>query len=423
MTTSKTTRVTQVPWDNASLIDISSVNPRESLAKGTMAIYVPMERLAPFQRAISDCEIRSFSGGMKFRNGDTLVARITPCLENGKTALVDCLPDGEVGYGSTEFIVLRAKPGMSDSRFLYYFATSPDFRTTAIKSMTGTSGRQRVQTDLITEKQFRFPSFPEQKAIAAVLSSLDDKIELLQAQNKTLKQIAQDIFNEWFVEFNFPGKDGKPYKANGGKMFDSELGPIPEGWEVRGLSSIAEFLNGLALQKFPPLNDRDVLPVVKIREMQSGITDQTDTCSSKMESKYIIDNGDVIFSWSGSLELVLWRFGRGALNQHLFRVSSEQFPKWFYFHWIAFHLSWFRQIAASKATTMGHIQRHHLDEARVFVPDPQTLSLADQILSPCFEKQIANNLQTNTLSKLRDTLLPKLMSGDIRVDVSMGEGL
>jgi type I restriction enzyme S subunit len=346
------------------------------------------------------------SNKFRFANGDILFGKLRPYFR--KVVQV-----GFDGICSTDIWVVRALEGC-DQRYLFYFLANPLFIERATKANTGTR-MPRADWSFLQGTVWPVPPLPEQKAIAAVLSSLDDKIELLRKQNTTLEQVAQVIFNEWFMEFNFPGKDGKPYKANGGKMVDSELGPIPEGWEVRGLSSIAEFLNGLALQKFPRLNDRDVLPVVKIREMQSGITDQTDTCSSKMESKYIIDNGDVIFSWSGSLELVLWRFGRGALNQHLFRVSSKQFPKWFYFHWIAFHLSWFRQIAASKATTMGHIQRHHLDEARVFVPDPRTLSLADQILSPCVEKQIANNLQINALSKLRDTLLPKLMSGELRV--------
>lgn len=410
-------------WDSQSLVDVAFINPSETLKKGCEAPYVAMERLNPFQRKIASFEIRPYRGGMKFKNNDTLVARITPCLENGKTALVDVLSDNQVGFGSTEFIVLRPKPGKSDSRFLYYFATSPDFRASAIKSMTGTSGRQRVQTDLVTEKPFRFPPLNEQKAIAAVLSSLDDKIELLRRQNNTLEKIAQTLFKEWFVEFNFLDKDGKPYKASGGKMVDSELGSIPEGWRVEALSGIADFLNGLALQKYPPLANQGTLPVVKIRELQSGVTEQTDRCSDDLDQKYIVNDGDVIFSWSGSLELVLWKYGKGALNQHLFKVTSVKYPKWCYFYWIQQHLPSFRQIAAGKATTMGHIQRHHLDEAKVLLPIDDFMKVADQQLTPVFEKHILNNSQMQTLAGLRDLLLPKLMSGEMRVRVSAGENL
>lgn len=159
-----------------------------------------MEKLIPFNRKIQGYEDAVFSGGTKFKNGDTLVARITPCLENGKTAYVDFLNDEEVAFGSTEFIVLRAKEGISDSRFIFYFAISDEFRDTAIQLMSGTSGRQRVDTEALKRKVFTLPPLPEQKAIAEVLSSLDDKIDLLTKQNKTLEDLAQAYFRKWFIE-------------------------------------------------------------------------------------------------------------------------------------------------------------------------------------------------------------------------------
>ncbi|HPB92934.1 MAG TPA: restriction endonuclease subunit S, partial [Anaerohalosphaeraceae bacterium] len=233
----------------------------------------------------------------------------------------------------------------------------------------------------------------------------DDKIELLRRQNKTLEAIAQAIFKEWFVKFKVKGEQLKLNPKTG----------LPEGWTQKGLDEIADFLNGLALQKYPPENEEDVLPVVKIRELKSGITDQTDKASKRINPEYIVDNGDVLFSWSGSLEVVLWSYGKGALNQHLFKVTSKKYPKWFYYYWIMEHLPFFKSIAEAKATTMGHIQRHHLAEAKVAIPHNDFMTFANSKIKPVFEHIVLNNSQIQTLSKLRDTLLPKLMKGEIRV--------
>jgi len=196
-------------WKEVRLGDFIEFNPKEILKKGTIAKKIGMDKLNTFSRDISGFEISNFAGGSKFRNGDTLLARITPCLENGKTAQVNILKKDEIGFGSTEFIVLREKADISDKNFIYYLAISNEFRNIAIKSMTGTSGRQRAQEDLIKNSIFNLPPLPTQKKIAEILSSLDDKIELLQEENKILEELAQTIFKEWFVNFNFPGATGE----------------------------------------------------------------------------------------------------------------------------------------------------------------------------------------------------------------------
>ena len=395
-------------WREMKLGDVAKVNPPETIAKRTFAKCVAMEGINPFTRKISKYELKEFNGGMKFRNGDTLLARITPCLENGKTSYVDILENNEVGFGSTEYIVIREKENLSDKKFLYYFSISPRFRETAIKAMTGTSGRQRVQTDLLVNKIFYLPPILEQRAIAAVLSSLDDKIELLCEQNKTLEATAQAIFKEWFVNFNFSGTTGK--------MIDSELGKIPEGWRVGKLSEIANFIKGLALQKYPPESSTEYLPVIKIKELNTEISEQTDKASTSLDKKYIVEDGDVLFSWSGSLIVDIWKHGRGALNQHLFKVTSDEFPKWFYFYWTKEHLPSFQQVATAKAVTMGHIKRHHLDDALVAIPNDRFMKVADAIFAPLLEKFINNNTQIQTLSVLRDALLPRLVKGEVRAE-------
>jgi len=195
---------------------------------------------------------------------------------------------------------------------------------------------------------------------------------------------------------------------------DSPLGKIPKGWRVKGLDEIAHFLNGLALQKFPH-DGGDSLPVIKIAQLRAGNTKGADRAASTLPPEYIVEDGDALFSWSGSLEVVAWCGGRGALNQHLFKVTSQEYPKWFYYHWIREHLADFQSIAAGKATTMGHIQRHHLSDAKVVAPNPSLLSAVDHVIGPLFQAVIANKLQSRTLAAIRDALLPKLISGEIRV--------
>ena len=383
-------------------------NPVERLTKGMHCKKVPMECLCPFTRHISSYEDNAvYTGGSKFRNGDTLLARITPCLENGKTAKVNFLNDNEVAFGSTEFIVLRAKPDVTDENFIYYLAISPEFRKIAIKSMVGSSGRQRVQQNVLENIIFEIPELSKQKKIGKILSLLDDKIELNTKINQNLEAQAQAIFKSWFVDF-------EPFQN--GKFVDSELGPIPEGWQVVPLDQIADFLNGLPMQKYRPVSNEIGLPVLKIKELREGIcSEDSERCTEDIKPEYIVDDGDVIFSWSGSLMIDIWTGGRCGLNQHLFKVTSKDYEKWFYYLWICHHMENFIAIAADKATTMGHIQRGHIHAALTLVPSKQVYNELSSILSPIINKLIQSRIESQRLAKLRDNLLPKLMSGEIDV--------
>jgi type I restriction enzyme S subunit len=276
--------------------------------------------------------------------------------------------------------------------YMYYTFCDKQFQSYLEVIATGTT-IPNVPLKGIRKYAFNLPPLPEQKAIAEVLSSLDDKIDLLHSQNKTLETMAQTLFRQWFVE------------------------EADESWEERPLSKIAIFLNGLACQKFPPKNDSDKLPVLKIRELKNGFTDSSDWVSTEVDEKYLVQNGDIIFSWSASLVVKIWDGNDCILNQHLFKVSSKEFPKWFYYLWSKYHLDQFIAIARAHATTMGHIKRGDLDEAMVFVPSKPEIQQMTQTFQPIIDKIIANNIQSESLIKLRNTLLPKLMSGDIRVDV------
>ena len=274
------------------------------------------------------------------------------------------------------------------------------------------------------------PSIEEQRELAEFFGALDDRIALLRETNATLEAIAQAMFKSWFVDFDPvrakshglapAGMDEATAALFPDSFEESELGLVPKGWEVRALDEIATYLNGLALQKFPPSDD-SWLPVIKIAQLRKGDTVGADRAGRNLKPEYIIQNGDVLFSWSGSLEVEVWCGGEGALNQHLFKVTSKAFPKWFYLHWTRHHLDHFRQIAASKATTMGHIQRAHLSEAKVLVPPAALLVAMDAYFAPLLARSIQNELQSQTLTTLRDTLLPRLISGQLRLPEVVAE--
>lgn len=294
-----------------------------------------------------------------------------------------------------------------DKEFIYYVLTSANFKRNITNEATGTTIKN-VSLKQMREYKFNIPcNIADQRRIASILSSLDRKIELNNKINADLEEMAQAIFKNWFVDF-------EPFKN--GKFVDSELGMIPEGWKVGRLTEIASYMNGLAMQKFPPENNEDSLPVLKIKELGQGFcgTD-SDRCSCNIKDECKIHNGDVIFSWSGTLLVDVWCGGDCGLNQHLFKVTSKDYPKWFYYYWTKHHLQEFIHIAKDKAVTMGHIKRGHLEEAMVAIPDNDSMEKAHELFEPILSKMISLRLESSRLSTLRDTLLPRLMSGELEV--------
>ncbi|MCE4216980.1 restriction endonuclease subunit S [Aquirufa antheringensis] len=283
-----------------------------------------------------------------------------------------------------------------------------------LQSATG-STFPNVSREQLSSLKIIVPDLPTQITIAEILSSLDDKIELNNKINKELETLAKAFFKHWFIDFEFPNENGDPYKSSGGEMVDSELGKIPKGWENSSLDKIANYLNGLALQKFLPENEFEFLPVIKIRELKQKDTQNSDRASLEIPEKYIVNNGDVLFSWSGSLMIDFWTNGKGALNQHLFKVTSDLFPKWFYYLWTKHHLNEFIGIAESKATTMGHIQRQHLSDAKVLIPQENYIKEFSLVFEPIISKIIDNRVESVELTNLRDSLIPKLITGEIKI--------
>jgi len=312
-------------------------------------------------------------------------------------------------------------PRKADFRYVYHQLrlARPQLRTLA----TG-AAQQNLSGALMKSLRLPLPPLPEQKRIAHILGTLDDKIDLNRRMNATLEGISRAIFKSWFVDFDpvrqkAAGKQPVGMDAKTAALFpnsfeDSEIGEVPSGWRVAPLDEVADYLNGLALQKYPA-GDGTTLPVIKIAQLRKGDATDADRCNDAVPSEYVIDDGDVLFSWSGSLEVVIWCGGRGALNQHLFKVTSRSYPKWFYYLWTLHHLADFRLIAADKATTMGHIQRKHLTVAKVIVPSTSCVEGMTRTMEPLLLQSTRTRKESRTLAALRDTLLPKLLSGEIRV--------
>ena len=313
-----------------------------------------------------------------------------------------------------------------EADFLFYAMHQFDMGEIA----SGTALPYLTQASLAALR-LRLPTRDEQRAIGRILSTLDERIELNRRMRDSLEEMSRTLFKSWFVDFDpvrakmkgrwrhgeSPrGLPARLYDLFPDRLVSTEFGDIPEGWKVQSLDTLADFTNGLAMQKFPPDGD-EWLPVIKIAEMRRGFTDRTARASRTIDPRYIVQDGDVLFSWSGSLELVLWSHGPGALNQHLFKVTSDRYPRWFYWGWTREHLDSFRAIAAGKATTMGHIRRRHLTDAKVAVPPANVVKAADEHLSVLLGQQVVHAVQNRILASLRDVLLPELVSGRVFVEL------
>jgi type I restriction enzyme S subunit len=421
-----------------SLIDCDHRTPA-ALDEGYPYIAIPQLKNGHITldgvRRISREDYIEWTKKLKPQANDVIVVRR---CNSGQSAYVPAGLNCAIGQN---LVVLRANGEYVLPKFLRWLVQGPDWWGQVSKFINVGAVFDSLRCRDIPGFELFIPPREEQEKIAGLLGSLDDRITLLRETNSTLEAIAQALFKSWFVDFDpvrakaegrqpegaiqgcMSAAEGRMPKAamdaTTAALFpdsfeESELGLVPRGWTVRSLDSIADYLNGLALQKFPPSED-SWLPVIKIAQLRKGDTVGADRAGRNIKPEYVIQNGDVLFSWSGSLEVVIWCGGEGALNQHLFKVTSVEFPKWFYYLWTRQHLPAFQQIAASKATTMGHIQRKHLTEAQVVVPPEEVIQMLGAQIKPLMDRWLANAEQAQSLIQLRDTLLPRLISGQLRL--------
>lgn len=399
-------------WNKVKLIDAIQFNPRETIKKGDVAKKVAMEKLEPFNRKISGYEEVAFTSGTKFRNGDTLLARITPCLENGKTAQVDILDKDEVGFGSTEYIVLREKLGITDNDFIYYLSISPEFRNLAIKAMNGSSGRQRVQKDVLENSEFIFPPLYEQKAIAKVLSDLDKKIETNNKINKKLEEMAQAIFKQWFIDFECPNEDGESYKSSGGEMVESELGMIPKGWEIVELNKIGDLTMGLSPKSTSYNTIGEGIPLLNgAADFNGGLIKPTKYTTQETR---VCNKLDLVFCIRATIGNITFAdreycLGRGVAA---IRPKNKDYVGLIYMNLL-------KSMEKLKAQATGSVilglSKPDINDMKIILPSYELINEFARIFNDSFEKKHILEIENEKLISLRDALLPKLMSGEISV--------
>ena len=397
-------------WKTYKLKEVVQFNPTERIAKGTLAKKVSMDKLVPYCREVSAYEVEAFTGGMKFRNGDTIMARITPCLENGKTSYVSFLEENEVGFGSTEYIVFRAIEDVTDSKFIYYFVTSPAFRNVAIKSMVGSSGRQRVQQSVLEDIEVAMPSLAEQRRIAGILGAIDDKIENNRRINTNLELQAQALFNEWLSK-------ATATKGTFNNIIDATLAG---DWGQ-------EVMQGNYTHEVYCIRGAD------IPALQNGD-------KGKMPIRYILEKNyitkrlranDLVIEISGGsptqstgricmvTQALLDRLGKDVVCTNFCRAITPKngYAIYIYLYW---------QMLYNKNTMFSYengttgIKNFNISDfinkEEIEIPTAMDMKNLNGILQPIYNQIYANGLQNETLATLRDTLLPKLMNGEIKTE-------
>ena len=305
-----------------------------------------------------------------------------------------CYVVSDVAYNQDVKNIVLKQENVTSIKFLYYWLYGNKELLSSMLETTGI-GAGKIDTKRFLNLSISLPSQKEQARYIHVMDLLFDKIELNRRINANLEAQAQALFRSWFVDN------------------DNQL----DNYQTKSLTDIAQYLNGLAMQKFPSESIQNSLPVLKIKELGQGLCDaSSDRCSTSIKPEYVINDGDVIFSWSGTLLVDVWCGGKCGLNQHLFKVTSDNYPKWFIFYWTKHHLDKFIRIAKDKAVTMGHIKRCDLESSEVKVPEKSILEYLDKIFTPLFDSMITHRIENRKLSALRDTLLPKLMAGEIAIE-------
>ena len=347
---------------------------------------------------------------INFKQGDVLVANIRPYLKKVWYA------DSEGGC-SSDVLVFRAKNG-HDSNFLYAVLMQDTFFDYA---MQGAKGSKMPRGDKDQIMRYEIPTFStdEEENIGKMVVDITSKIAINRRINDNLEAMAKQLYDYWFVQFDFPNEDGKPYKSSGGAMVWNEnlKRELPQGWHCGTLLDIAEYTNGLACQKYRP-TDNNKLPVIKIKEMHDGLSGDTEWVKADIPNDVKVFDGDVLFSWSASLEVMLWAYGNGGLNQHIFKVTSKNgYPRSFYFYQLIHYVGIFKQMAEARKTTMGHITQDHLRQSTIALPpNVDIANKLEEKLCPIFDEIVKNNQEIMALTKQRDELLPLLMNGQASVN-------
>ena len=400
-------------WQVKKLSDIVEFNPTERLSKGAIAKKISMDMLQPFTKDIFQYELQPYNGGAKFRNGDTIMARITPCLENGKVSKVNILTQGEVGFGSTEYIVLRAIPNVSDPDFIYYLTISDFVRAPAIKSMVGSSGRQRVQQNVLETLKLPLPPYDEQKKIAAILSALDEKIAINRAINDNLEQQALSIFYNLFA-----GSDDS---------METELGYIPRTFSVTKVGqlpmivtdyvangSFASLKENVNLYQEP--NFAYFIRNTDLKADSFGV--YVDKHSYEFLSKSTLFGGEIIISNVGdvgSVHLCPVLDRPMTLGNNIIMLRPNEELRYYLYIWFKYAQGQSLIQGIKGGSAQPKFNKTDFKSLPIAIPNDAILCSFSSVVSPMFALINSNKMENNRLIKIRDSILPCLMTGEIDV--------
>ena len=352
------------------------------------------------------------------KKGDVFVTRTSETIDE---LAMSCVADKNYPNATFSGFTkrLRSKTqGIVYHRYLAFYLRNNLFRKTITNNAFMTL-RASFNEDIFSFLNLYLPEYSEQVKIGDMLFSMEQKALANKQICSELEAMAKTLYDFWFTQFDFPNAEGKPYRTSGGAMeWNEQLKrEIPKGWMVGNLYRIADYINGLACQKYRPKDGEGSLPVIKITEMHGGITNKTEAVSESIPDKYKIYDGDILFSWSATLEIMYWFGGAGGLNQHIFKVvPKEGFPKEYVYQQLSAYIINFVKMAEARKTTMGHITTDHLDQSRIAIPPTPVLERFSEIVRPIHEMIGKYQQQNRELTKLRDWLLPMLMNGQAVVE-------
>jgi type I restriction enzyme S subunit len=398
-------------WKEYRLGDFMEFNPKISLKKDTVARKITMDLLVPHSRDIYSWTYEPYSGGAKFQNGDTIMARITPCLENGKHAFISLLDENEIAYGSTEYIVIRGRKGISDNLFVYYLTHFPSFKDAAVKSMVGTSGRQRAQVDVLENLTMKLPSLHEQKRIANILTRLDDKIAVNKQINDNLEQQAQALFKSWFVDFD-------PFRDQ--PLTESELGMIPNGWRAAVLDELCSFISRGLTPKYDESSDELILGQTCVRNNIVTL-DNARRHKPKQRTEKWVQQWDTLINSTGigslgRVGIVYFDMDNVAIDSHITVIRPKSA---LVRHYVGRNLLSRQpeiENMAVGSTGQTELPKERVKSLPIMLPDENALIRFNAIIEPIAYQLYRNIEESRRLASLRDALLPRLMSGELTID-------
>lgn len=349
------------------------------------------------------------------KSGDIFLTRTSEVVDE---LAMSCVAVKDYPNATFSGFLKRLRPTQDNityPKFMAFYLRSPMFRKTMTNNAVMTL-RASLNEAIFSYLELLLPAYSEQKKVGDLLYLLNQKIALNNRINAELEGMAKTLYDYWFVQFDFPDANGKPYKTSGGKMTYNAIlkREIPVEWNTSTLWNIAKYTNGLPMQKYR--EDSDIyLPVIKIREMNNGIDADTERARVDIPEAAVINDGDVLFSWSATLDVKIWSQGKGALNQHIFKVSSDIYPKSFYYFELLNYLKHFKMIADLRKTTMGHITLDHLKQAYICLPPLFLLEEFNSKVHDIFKQHLFLEKENRSLIKLRDWLLPMLMNEQVKV--------